>query len=470
VKKYLAVVLGIILILSFAVTVFAEDKSEITVGGKIVERGWFFENANYLKDGLGKDIVASQYLPIKSDSQALYTSNVYLTLDAKVSDNVRGFIELETAAGTSGNVNSGVYYWGTYDSKPNADMLIRQAWIQYTGSGLLGIPAGIKIGHFMVALGEKQFLDNTRFGNDGIMAWIEPSKDFNLTFATTKLNEGTTKFGDITHSDDVDGYFLIATYMPNKDNKMGLNLTWARSDAAPATAPLSADNLEFGNIGVHANGRVAGLSYAAEADSQLGYIKPHGADQKDFRGWAIYGKVGYTFDPVTVRVSAARGSGDGDKNDDSIKEFQAIVGPDTIGPIARFTHYTLIYERILRTAANQQIISPNVRTTSIANTTYANLGVDINPVKELNLSVDGFMLTATNTGEWGNGSNDLGWEIDGKMSYKIAKNLVYFVEAGLFKPGHGYDKMVDSITAANKIPDVSLKTSTMAVHGLSLTF
>ena len=107
-KKYLALLLAVIFILSFAVAAFAEDKPEITLGGKLVLRGWYFDN-----------IDSNCLLPARTESQALYTSNVYLTVDAKVTDNVRGFIELETAAGTAGSQYSGVYYWGNYDGKPD---------------------------------------------------------------------------------------------------------------------------------------------------------------------------------------------------------------------------------------------------------------------------------------------------------------------------------------------------------------
>ena len=158
-KKYLAVLFGVIFLLSFTVTAFAiheempapvdqaivaKGPTQITLGGKIIERGWFFDNV----DGIS---------PTSTPSQALYTTNIYLTVDAKVSDNLRAFLELETSNKESNN--SGVFYWGTYDTKNDMELKFRQAWIQYTGSGLLGAPAGIKIGHMPIVLGEKIFLN-----------------------------------------------------------------------------------------------------------------------------------------------------------------------------------------------------------------------------------------------------------------------------------------------------------------------
>ena len=159
-------------------------------------------------------ISGSNVLPVDGHSATVYSTNVNLTVDAKVADNIRGLVELETAK--DGSANSGLFYWGDaargYDSKPNADILVRNAWIQYTGAGL-GLPAGIKIGHMPISLGEKQFLNNERFGDDAILVWIDPTKELHIAAGTVKLNEGDV----FEHSDDLNGYVLLATYMLNKD-------------------------------------------------------------------------------------------------------------------------------------------------------------------------------------------------------------------------------------------------------------
>ena len=187
-----------------------------------------------------------------------YSTNINLIVDAKVADNVRGMVELETARG--GSANSGLFYWGDaargYDSKPNADILVRNAWIQYTGAGL-GMPAGIKIGHMPISFGEKQFLNNERFGDDAILVWIDPTKEFHLAAGTVKLNEGDV----FEHSDDLNGYVLIATFMPNKDTTLGANWVWAHSDGnCPSVgSDVNVDSLNFNNVGLHANGKVGGI-------------------------------------------------------------------------------------------------------------------------------------------------------------------------------------------------------------------
>jgi hypothetical protein len=490
VRKYLAVLLGALLILSFAVTAFAEDKTDITIGGKILIRGWYWNNVS--------GISGTNVLPVDGESASTYSTNVNLTVDAKVADNVRGFVELETASG--GSANSGLFYWGDkgygYDSKPNASILIRQAWIQYTGAGL-GMPAGIKIGHMPISVGEKQFLNNERFGDDAILVWIDPTKEFHLAAGTVKLSEGSV----LSHTDDLDGYVLIATYALDKDNTIGANWVWAHSDGncpssvtdsgetdddgnpilVPSASP-NIDKLNFHNVGLHAKGKVAGITYAAEADFQFGKLEAL-EDPGDIvfptsdlkaKGWAVMAKLGYQLDPVNIRAAFAMGSGDDDATDEDCKEFQTLQGPD-YGATARLVHYTQIYERTVRTAAAFAALTTkpggNTTNTGIANTTYYNLGFDVNPMKELAISIDGFLLRATETGaiedilseaagESVDVSKSLGWEIDSKISYKLAKNLNYFIEAAIFKPGNFYK---DAFGAEKK-------TVTQAVHGLSLTF
>ncbi len=458
-KKYLAIILGILFVLSFTVTAFAMDKPEITLGGNIMVRGWYFDNVGSVTPF--KFITIN--LPVKTESQALYTTDATITIDAKVSDNVRGFMELETTSDR--DPNTGEYIWGTYNTKPAADLFFRQLWIQYTGSGLLGVPAGIKAGHQLLTLGEKQFLNHERFGDDAILLTVEPTKELLIGLLTAKLYEGET----IIHRDDIDAYVLLGTYKLDKDNTVGINYTLIHSDSnTPSPFLPSVDTLNFQNIGLHANGKVTGLSYAAEVDFQFGKAKDvfgSGEDAK-FSGYGIFAKLGYKLDPVNLRASFAMGSGDSDPlGDNKIKEFQTLQGPDAIGPLARFVHYTQIYERTISTTAQDAVFTTgNTRNTGIANTTYYNLGLDVDPVKDISLSLDGFIIRATKNEL---GSKSAGTEVDFKGTYKITKNLSYFVEAGVFTPGKYYE---DTLAAAPFGMDIDKKTVTQAVHGLCLTF
>ena len=497
-KKYLAVLFGALFILSFAVTAFAvhdtpsvsEDSAvvakgaaKITLGGKIVVKGWYFDNIGLQSIDLDAATIGeinTGALPVDTGSQTFYITTAILTVDAKIGDNIQGFMELETSSKESNN--SGGIYWGTYDTKGDAELKFRQLWIQYTGAGLLGAPSGIKIGHMPIVLGEKQFLNNERFGDDAILLWVDPMKEMHIAIGTTKLNEGTDKIGSTNSTDDLDGYMALMTYMLDKDNTIGANYLLAASNGnLPSLADFygipNCDTLSFQNAGIHANGKLFGISYAAEADMNFGKaenVMATGNDAK-FKGWGVFAKLGYMLDPVNIRGSFAMGSG-ADSLDDlesgemDIEEFQTLQGTDATGATSRPIHYTQIYERSVRTAAAQAVVSTfpggNIRSTGIANTTYFNLGVDVNPIKEISVSVDGFMLQATDTGLWedvvGNSvDDDLGWEIDAKINWKIAKNLSYFIEAGIFDPGDFY---------ADAFGDDVDETVTQLLHGIALTF
>jgi hypothetical protein len=118
------------------------------------------------------------------------------------------------------------------------------------------------------------------------------------------------------------------------------------------------------------------------------------------------------------------------------------------------------------TAAVDQNLGAGYRSSGIANTTYFNLGLDFSPMKDLSMSLDGFYLLATETGAWedviGSTVDDsIGWEIDFKGSYKITKNLTYFVEAAYFNAGDFYKDIMSPVEE---------ESVTQLVHGLNITF
>jgi hypothetical protein len=475
-RKFILIVLSVFLLLSFTgiasaihipqlpegeTVVVSKGAADLTLGGRILVRGWYFDNVFDKSSAPGSD-----GLPLDTGSTALYTTNAYLFVDAKITDNLQAFMELETADATEGSqITSGLYKWGSHDAKPDAELFFRQLWIQYTGSGLLGVPAGIKVGHQLLTLGEKQFLNHERFGDDAIIVFVNATKELHLAAAIVKLDEGIDEFGDPVvggaawedNTNDLDAYVILGTYKLDKDNTIGANYTYVNHSDL---------NLGLSNAGLHANGLLMGaLTYAAEADFQFGEIFDSPNDI-DFGGWGVMAKLGYKLDPVNLRASFAYGSGDDDAFDDNYDEFFTLVGNDTQSALARFVHYTQIYERSIQTAAFNNPF--NSRTTGIANTTYFNLGLDFMPMKDLSLSLDGFYLLATETGAWedslGPGASvddDLGWEIDFKGSYKLTRNLSYFVEAAWFDPGDFYD---------DTNPGVDTKSVTQVVHGINLTF
>ena len=144
----------------------------------------------------------------------------------------------------------------------------------------------------------------------------------------------------------------------------------------------------------------------------------------NFGGWAAVSALAIKLNPVTLRGSIAYGTGDDDLNDSDNDAFTTYLGADQ--------HYTLVYEYRVNSAAG-------TTATGLNNTSYINLGVDFNATKDLGLSVDGYWLVASED----NASrriDELGWEVDAKLKYALAKNLTYQIDAGYFDAGDFYGR------------------------------
>ncbi|MBI5641588.1 MAG: alginate export family protein [Nitrospirae bacterium] len=415
-KKFLAIIFGALFVLSFAVSAFAihaeipsetqavvaKGATQITLGGQLRVRGWYQDN-----------IVGG--LPLSSNSQAFYDQRVRLSVNAQVSPNVQGFLQLESESGSTDN-----YTWGNFNAKPTG-LTVLEAWILYKGSGLFGFPAGLKIGHMPLKLGEGQFFDHTKFGDDAVVFFMDPTKAVHVGLLTIKFAEGSKT----DNTDDLDGYVGLITYKLDDKNTVGANYTY-----------LSKADGDFShqNLGLHANGNAAGLGYKAEVDFQFG----KSGDAK-FKGYALMAKVDYKMDPATLRASAAMGSGD-DTVDNSTKNFVTYLGADQ--------NYSLVYEYRVKSTAG-------ATATGLNNTTYFNIGADFAAAKDVNVSVDGYILRATKDNST-HDSKNAGWELDGKVAYSVAKNLAYQFDIGYFKAGKYYGDEKKGVTVVR--------------HGLTLNF
>jgi hypothetical protein len=460
-KKFLAIIASLALVLGFAASalaihaeipsdtqaVVAKGTTQITLGGEIRMRGWYLDNYGGNRRSATGGV--NTLSPHDTPAQGWYDARVRLSLQADVSKNTTGFVQLEsgtdtvdaTANSTTQALNastSDTYTWGSLNQKPSANLKILQAWIQHKGSGLLGIPAGIKVGHMPLKLGEGQFLDHTKFGDDAIVFFMDPTKELHIGLLTAKLAEGSTA---TAASNDTNAYTALATYKLNKDNTIGINYTLVNDQTSTES--------DFQNLGLHANGKIAGLSYAAEFDTQFG-------DQTatvKYKGYGFLLNLGYKIDPVNIRVGYAYGSGDNNAADNKNKEFQATLGNDV--------HYTFIYEYTTRGAAgNQTLANTDGRSSGIANTTYYRLGLDVDVVKDLSASIDGFILRANKVTR---GSKKIGSEVDLKLTYKIDRNLTYSITAGYLDTGKWWED-TDGVTAANN------KNITQVMHALTLSF
>lgn len=439
-RKYLAIIIGTLFVLGFAASAFAvtanipssttavvaKGDTQITLGGSLRFRGEFKENTKDQLDG-GTD-----------DHDAKYDARVRLKVTAKVA-NVKGVVEVES---DNGNSKTGSYYdqtggsenwtWGGTQGSAKgiyrmgntrpAELRIRQAWILYNG------PVTLKIGHQPLALGNKLFFDHSKFGDDAIVVLANPTKALTVGALTAKFRESNSKFND-----DANAYVGLVVYKGGAFNMSG-DITYVDDQTGYVAG---ADAAHVWNIGLRGNTKVSGLTLRGDVELQTGKFVDAPAG-KNIKGYALLGGIDYKLANNTkLTLETAYGSGDKNSTDDSFKTFITALGAQP--------HYTYVYE--YRTKA-----ATGITGTGIANTWYVKLGAAHKVTR--NLSVKGaiFLLRAAEDVSLNGAANskDLGWEADGKVTYKLARNLKYYVEGGYLFTGKAYDyaaKSADNVYA-----------------------
>lgn len=443
-KKYLALALGILFMLGFAASAFAihaeipaetqavvaKGATQVTLGGELRFRGEYKH---------GTDLNQSTILENADDSDAKYDGRVRIRIQADVSKNTQGVIHLET-----GSVTSDAYDWGVSGEsagvyrgvgngkKGTLDVL--EAWILHKGNGL-GIPAGIKVGHMPLALGNNIFFNHTKFGDDAIVFFMDPTKELHIGLLTIKLMENTSSI-----TDDANAYVALLAY---KGKGFNISADYTRVDdqrnnittngLAIAGGMGAKDNgTQLNNVGLRADVTFGNLNVMADVELQSGKSDFEGSTEDiKHKGRAYVLGAKYKLDPATLSLGYGVGSGDNDASDLDNNVFVTAV-PNT-------QNMTYVYDYRLVSATG-------LTNTGIANTTYIKAGVAAGLTKDLSADINYYVLRATkaNSGTAINGltthlSKKIGSELDAKITYKIDKNLVYFVEGGYLWTGTFYD-------------------------------
>jgi len=428
-KKYLALILGLLLVLSFAAVAFAvpadipaktqavvaKGSTQITLGGAMRVRGWYTDNlGNYGGGPTG--------VPRESNSKANYDQRVRLDIGVKASPNVQGLIQMENTGGG--------YTWDAGPNvKPESFTSFRQAWMDYSGSDLFGFKSGFRIGHQLITLGNGIFYDSFQYGDNALKFYMDPTKELHVELLTIKAAE--TFVGKNT--DDMDLYVALMTYKWDPKNTVGINYTYGNQSNIA---------MKGQNLGIHANGNIEGIGYKAEADIHFGSVGELAAKAK-FKGYGLMLGANYNLDPVNIRGMFAYGSGDKPGTLDKDEGFQTFVG--------RQRHYSFVYEYRANAATG-------ARGTGIENTTVFNLGADYTIAKDLRTSLDGYFLRANKVAA--GASKNIGWEVDAQVKYNLAKNLSYAVTAGYLKAGKFYPST----------PAAPRKSATVLLNELTLSF
>lgn len=451
-KKFFAVFMAAVFVLGFAVSAFAiqaeipqdtqavvgKGTTQITLGGEVRFRGEARQN---IRD-FNKD---------KNDGDVYYDMRVRLSIEAKVTPNTMAYIEFE-----SGNAdNNDNLVWGDQSSAAGTGakgiyqvgntkkgyVTIRQAWLQHQGSGLLGVPAFVKVGHMPIKLGNGLFLDHSYWGDDAILAGISPMKNMNIIGHTIKFREGNCAFGssatacsqsgNLYLSNDSTAYGVIFSYEFDKLSAISADVTYVDHQNMGQTADpaIGYPSMHFWNIGLRGNTEISNFGILADVEFQTGKLTNMAANTGDasFKGWAAWLGLYYKVKPVKIYLDWAYGSG-GNADDKDIKTFVTTQGVDK--------HYTYVYEYRTAGAGGQQF-------GGLANTMFLRLGANADLMKGLFADLSIYWLRAVKdtfgTPVLGKAiktdSKDIGWEIDWYASYMIDKNLKYWVEGGYLFAG-----------------------------------
>jgi len=453
-KKYLALVLGVLFTLGFAASAFAihaeipaetqavvaKGSTQVTIGGELRFRGEY----RYANDLNSTAAPSSNSDEAADDSISSYDGRVRIRIQADVSKNTQGVIHLE-----SGSVTADTYTWGTSGEsagvyrgvgngkKGTLDIL--EAWILHKFN--IGVPAGIKIGHMPLALGNGIFFNHNKFGDDAIVFFMDPTKELHIGLLTIKLLEGTT-----TITDDADAYVALFAYKGKGFNLSGdvtyvddkANHITSSGVANGGTTMSSRDNgTHLINYGIRADVAVGKLTLKGDLEVQGGKsdydTSRTGVNDITFAGKAYVVGASYKLDSATLSLEYGSGSGDSDSTDTKNNVF--------VTAVHNSQNMTYVYDY-------RVVSATGLTNTGIANTTYVKAGVASKLTKDLSADLNYYVLratkkqagtamnTAANTDHI---SKKIGSELDAKITYNLDKNLVYFVEGGYLWTGTYYD-------------------------------
>lgn len=464
-KKYLAILLGAVFVLGFAASAFAihaeipaetqavvaAGSTAITIGGEIRFRQDFQNNTSDFNTNL-------------HDSKSYFDSRIRLSVEAKVTPNTTGFVQIEAGSDPDASNSSDLFIWGNnshgtgsavgssqasgiynFGDEKRGTFSVLQAWILHTGSGLLGMPAGIKVGHMPLALGNSLFFDHTKFGDDAIVLFADPTKELHVAVLTAKFREGS-----LTLNDDADAYVGLFAY---KTKEFGLSgdATYVDDQLGLGTQTAKVP-IHFWNFGLRGNVNAGDLAIKADAELQAGKVEV--ADVK-FRGYAGLVGLSYKLAPVTLVLEGAYGSGD-DKADGKLKDF--------VTSQSAIQHFTYVYDYRTKNACGQQY-------GGLCNTMYLKVGATAPLAKDLAGELNLYWLQAAKkfagVAELGGAattSKSIGTELDARITYKIDRNLTYWVEGGYLFAGDFWKVAAD--LPAGKSPDDVYTVR----HGIQLSF
>ena len=454
------------------VLISAAVSTALLVGSAAVASAGAIELDGYLRT---RGVIDKANTAKDSASNTYYDQKAAIGVKGKVSDEVTGYMRLET--GTS---NKDKYIWGGETNaelqaggykNDDSSMRLVQAWIDYKPSFW-----GVKVGHQPLALGEKLFFDHTKYGDDAINLYGDlAGTQFNLI--GIKLQERQAYADGVAtgsgNTNDVDAYVVNLSRVFGDSFTGGLNYTYLKGgteDNNPITNPFP--GMRMSNLGFDGKFKFGALNVTADFEKQFGTLKDDGtglantalaAHKLDAQGYAYQLTGDYAMGNSSVGLLYAVGSGDdnpNDTNNDTFVDFLSDVP---------YQVYIPGYRAGVPGAfgLGNGDVNGNDRFTGLSNLTVyqVNAKTETEFIKPLTLfgSLSYLQTTEdvnTNIGGTARMEDSLGTEIDMVATWKLTENLAYMVEAGYLFAGDAWK------TAANNDPD----NMYFLRHGLSLSF
>ncbi|MFA7383366.1 MAG: hypothetical protein WC001_07940 [Desulfurivibrionaceae bacterium] len=393
-----------------------------------------------------------------------YDEQVRIGMKSKPSDNLTGYILLETGSGSSDTwgwgqeTTSSLYRGGTnFDNQLN----IIQAWMAYNPTKELTL----KVGHMPIAPGTKQFVNHDNSGDDAIVLAWDPNKSTHVHVATIKLNEGVGN----DNSDDLDAYALVATQKFSDSLKMGANLVHIKGGSPDDGAFLSITypGIALSNLGVDAEYKMGNLTLKGDVNLQFGTISETlvAAQNVDAEGYAFQLAADYKIDNSNVGLLLGVGSGvdpDGATLNDQVgNAFVNFLGDSA------YQVYIPGYRKVTPGSFQAAIGQTDGANSGLSNLTLYQLNAKTAttcPLTGKKLSVRGafsYMRTTEDVNNYGtNREDEIGTEVDIVAAWALTSNLTYQIEAAYLWTGDVYK------TSATSSPEDAY----FLRHGITMKF
>ena len=359
-------------------------------------------------------------------------------------ENLKFVTRFDMAQGWWGvdNMLRGVERWektgasSLFDFKDtNYLMHIDQAYVDFNWD--IYHPLNVKIGRQWFGLGNKLMVDNNY---DGIQLNAK-----GLTLGWAKVSEGADNTTDVgAHNGDSDLY--LGSYKKAFGN-LELNafgFYYNEAITPDDTTAYILDDLQFfrnkdaATVTQLMAGGLAGnyKKGALTADFEFDYLMgTDGINDLDLTGFNLYTKVGYAVSDK-LKFGSIFGMGSGD--DASSDGFTNVNKLRTSG----FFYMTEIWEDSIMPDEEgitpQGLGAPKVKAyRELENTTIFQGNVDYKISGNTSLFLSGSYIQATSEikSDTGEGSQDLGMEVDFRLKHNIQKNLFLMLRGGYFIPG-----------------------------------